>query len=515
MKHALAAGDPARAAQIVETHGRSLLFRGELTTLLQWIATLPEERIQASARICVTHAWALLLTGQLEPVEPRLRRVEQIVSADDALLGDVAAIRSYVAAQAGDTAGTIEIARIALERLPASKLGERAVVFFVLGGAHLTSGDVPVAADAFRQAASTGQEGGNLHLALPALNSLAAVQLSQGRLHEAEATAREALHLGTGPDGQPLPFSAGAISALAELAYEWNRLEEALAHADQSVELARLWGNADTLGAGYLTLADALLALGRLDEARDAVREAERLSHDVALFPSFSSLLRATQARLWWSEGDLAAARQWTEAATPETIHTIELKERLALAQVALAVGQPETALDAITALLQTAQVQGLIAWSVRGLAMQALIDHAQGRKAPALSALAEALTLAEPEGYVRSFVDLGPAMAALLKLARAQGIALDYVGDLLTAFGLTDERPPRPAAQPLIEPLSERELEVLSLVAEGLSNRDVGRRLHVAESTVKSHLNSVYGKLGVRNRTQATAKAKALNLID
>jgi LuxR family maltose regulon positive regulatory protein len=155
------------------------------------------------------------------------------------------------------------------------------------------------------------------------------------------------------------------------------------------------------------------------------------------------------------------------------------------------------------------------MAWLVRGLAMQALIDYAQGRRAPALTALAEALTLAEPEGYVRSFVDLGPAMAVLLKQAAAQGITRDYVSDLLAAIGLPDAVPSPPVSQPLIEPLSARELEVLALVAEGFSNAEAGRRLHVAESTVKSHLNSVYGKLGVRNRTQAAAKAKALNLID
>jgi ATP/maltotriose-dependent transcriptional regulator MalT len=283
-----------------------------------------------------------------------------IVPADSPFLGDIAAIRAYAASQRGDVGRTVALAERALERLPASKLGERAVVFLVLGSAHLFRGDVSAAADAFGEAADVGQQGGNLHLALPALNSLATIQVSQGELRSARATAQEA-GLVTGPDGHTLPIGAGAVSALAELAYERNRLEEALARA---------------------------------------------------------------------------------------------------------------------------------------------------------LNALAEALTLAEPEGYLRSFVDRGPALVPLLQEAAAHGIAPDYANDLLSAFDGTDEVSRAPRKQPLIEPLSARELEVLSLVAEGLSNREVGRRLHIAESTVKSHLNNVYGKLAVDNRTQAAAKARALNLL-
>jgi LuxR family maltose regulon positive regulatory protein len=403
---------------------------------------------------------------------------------------------------------------LALERLPPAKQGERAVVFFVLGGARLLEGDVAAAADAFGEAAAIGQAGGNLHLAVPALNSLAGIQVSQGRLPDAEATAREAIHLVTGPDGHPLPIAAGAISVLSELAYERNRLQDALAHARQSVELGGLWGNADSLGAALLTLANVLLALGRLDEARDTLRDAERLSQDATLFPSFDATLAGTRARLCLKEGNLAAAEKWADEATPHATAVTDLNETLTLAQAHLAVGRLDAALDAVTEILEVARGQGLVSWLVRGLAFQALVDHAKGRKTRALNQLAEALTLAERERYVRSLLDLGPAMVPLLKQAAAQGIAPHYVGELLSAFGLGDSVPSAPPAYPLIEPLSDRELEVLALVAEGLTNREVGRRLHVAESTVKSHLNSIYGKLGVKNRTQAAARARSLNLL-
>jgi LuxR family maltose regulon positive regulatory protein len=512
MKHAVAAGNLARAARIVEAHGRSLLFRGELNTLLRWIGSLPEEEIQTSAPICISHAWALLLTGQPEPLEVRLRQVEQSVAPDNPLLGDVAAIGAYAAAKRGDIPQTLELARSALEKLPPSRLGERAVVSYVLGGAHLWEGDVRAAADAFSKATTVGQEGGNLHLALPALNSLAGIQISQGKLRQAEATAQEAIHLVAGPDGRPLPIAAGAVSALAELAYEWNRLDEALTHAQRSVTLARLWGNADPLGFAYLTLANVQIALGRLDKARETLRDASRLSEDATLFPSFYPALQAAQARLSLTEGDVAAAGQWAEEVTVALRGVTGMEEILTLAQVQLTRGRPDAALEAISGLLEVARAQELRAWLVRGLALQAVIHHAQGQKTRALPATAEALTLAAPEGYVRSFVDLGTAMAPLLREAVSQDITPDYAKDLLSALGLPEGMSGPP--QPLIEPLSDRELEVLALVAEGLSNREVGRRLYIAESTVKSHLNHVYGKLAVDNRTQAAAKARALNLI-
>jgi LuxR family maltose regulon positive regulatory protein len=515
MKHAAAGSDLEHAAHIVETHGRSLLLRGELTTLLRWIGALPQEMIQASARICVTHAWALLLTGQPEGIEPRLQRAERVLEAapDDPLLGDVAVIRAYKTAQQGDAARTIRLAHQALERLTSTRQGERGVAFFVLGGAHILDDDWTAAADALNKAATVGRRGGNLHIAVPALNSLAGIQATQGHLRQAQATAEEAIGLVTGADGQPLPIAAGAVSALAELAYEWNDLDDALAHARQSVELGRLWGNSDTLGFSYLTLAEVLAAHGCLDKARDALREAERLSQEVTLSPSFFAQLRATRARLWLVEGDLTAAARWVERMSFDHADPFRAEESLALARARLALGEPDSALQIMSPLLKMARSRGLTSWVIGGLALRALAHYTEGDEPRALAALAEALTLAEPEGYVRRFVDLGLAIAPLLRKAASQGITPDYVGDLLSAFNRVDEEMV-PQAQPLIEPLSPREIEVLSLVAEGLSNREVGRRLHIAESTVKSHLNHVYGKLGVDNRIQAAAKARSLNLL-
>ncbi len=301
---------------------------------------------------------------------------------------------------------------------------------------------------------------------------------------------------------------------MAELAYEWNDLEGALAYARQSVELGRLWGNSDTLAASYLTLAEVLIAHGSLEDARDVLQDAAHLSQEVMLFPSFSPRLGATWARLWLARGDWAAAASWVENIAFDTRHAFHAKASLVLAHVQVALGQYDEALEIVLPLVAMAQTHDLIAWHIEGLALEALAHYGQGEERRALAALAEALILADPEGYVRRFVDLGPTMIPLLQKAAAQGITPDYTSNLLSAFDLTEEWPVSPPTQPLIEPLSPREIEVLALVAEGFSNREVGRRLHIAESTVKSHLNTVYGKLGVENRTQATAKAHAMRLL-
>ncbi len=518
MKHAVAAGDLDRASEIVETYGRLLLMRGELITLLRWFDTLPPDAVRASARLCVSHAWALLLTGQEREIEPRLERAEQLLEAGDPLLGDVAVIRAYQSVQRGEVQRTIELANLALERLPSTKQGERGVAFFVLGGAYLLSGVWASAGEALTQAAAVGQQGENLHIVLPALNALAGIQATQGHLRRAQETAEQAIELVTGSDGRPLPIAAGAVSALAELAYEWNELDAALAYAQQSIELGRLWGNSDTLACAYLILADVLRAQGQLEEAREALHDAERLSCEVALAPTFFSWFNAARVQLWLTQGELAPAIGWAEDVTFDSCDVFHTEELLALVQVRLAQGAIDEATRILSPVVEMVQGRGLTSWHVEGLALQALVYYAQGDERRALAALAEALTLAEPEGYVRCFVDLGsalgPAMASLLQKAEAQGIVPGYVGKLLAAFDPGEEVPASPQAHPLLEPLSPRELEVLSLAAEGLSNREIGRRLHIAESTVKSHLNTVYGKLGVQNRTQAAAQAHALHIL-
>ena len=533
VKHALAAGDLARVADLAEAHGLPMLLRGELNTLLGWIAALPETLVLASPRLCVYHAWALLLTGQLQNLEPRLQRAERLLQARpvDDLAGHIAAIRAYAAALRNDVCATIATARLALEQLDPDNLSIRGVVSFVLGAACMLRSDVAGAVRAFSDASTMGQAGGNLHIAVPALNALAEIQIQQGRLRQAEMTAREALRLASDPSGRPLPIAGGVFSTLAELSYEWNDPEAALSYARQGVEQSRRWGNVDPLLGCYLTLA-LLQAWDTPSEAAETLQEAEKVLRRQTAGPMMREQISALRTRIWLAEGNLTAAVQWADEheatlADSETCDEdrlmLEELERLTLARVRIAQGRAEAALRALAPLLPAARAAGLIAVVIEALALKALAHHAQGSADQALSELAEALALAEPEGYIRLFVDAGPATAALLYAALRQNIAPDYARTLLAAFeglpAVQREAPHPAAATPtpiahLIEPLSERELEVLMLVAEGMSNREIADALYIAESTVKSHINTIFRKLDVKSRTQAVARAQVLHLV-
>jgi len=513
INHAQAAGDPARIAAIIEAHGMAVLMRGELAALGRWIASLPESFIVESPLICVLDAWVMLLTGRFQQSEARLQQAETVsdsqLSAD--MVGKIATVRAFLVSQAGDVVRTLEYANQALESLGENDLGEQSLVHFVLGGVHLLRGEVATAGDAMLLASEMGQKGGNIHIVLPALNALAAIRMHQGRLQQARTIAMQAVQLGGGSLERPLPIAAGAISALADLAYEWNKLDKALQYARQGVELGRQWGNVDTLCNNYLTLAQVLLAHGELEAAREALEQAEATSGGLAEAPTFLSMSQARWAAYWLAKGDLGAAASWADSVAIKKPDFLYSPEALALARVQLVLDRPEQALQGLAPLLAMAREKGMVMVLIEGLAVQALAYQVQGRADAALASLRESLELAQGEGFLRRFLDLGSDIESLLKQLAGQEPKGAYVHQLLAQFA---GRATIPHADALIEQLSPRELDVLQRVAEGLSNREIAGQLFVAESTVKSHLNTVYRKLGVKNRTQAVAKARDLRLL-
>jgi LuxR family maltose regulon positive regulatory protein len=313
---------------------------------------------------------------------------------------------------------------------------------------------------------------------------------------------------------------------LGELAYEWDDLEGALAYTQQSIELSRQWGNSDTLCNGLLTLAQVQMAWGDLEAASAALREAKDLSTDLAMTPLFAMQLDTRRVRLWLVQGSVDAARRWAEESALAPVNPVYPPETLALARVQLAMGRPQEARDTLREVLRIARNQGLAAVIVETLVLQALVYLAEGSREQALLPLTEALALAEEEQFVRTFVDEGENLASLLtELSRkSPAVAPDYVSELVGAFerdrarrrGSQSLAEPSPGQPPsvLVEPLSERELEILQLVSTGLSNQEIADACFIAVSTVKSHLNNAFGKLNVKNRIQAVARAKGLGLL-
>ena len=353
-------------------------------------------------------------------------------------------------------------------------------------------------------------------------------------LRQALETHRDALQLGTGPGKRPVPFAGMAYVGIAMLLYEWNDLEAALHYARVGIGLSEMGGRVSYVLAGRTVLALVHQARGEVGRAFETVREVEELAQRHG-HPYVMAEMAEIRIRLWVAQGNLATASQWAldcdgsvvDEGIPPLAHEMQ---QIAMVRVLIAralssasdepsrAGLPnademDDALGLLVGLLGGAEASGRVRSVIKILALQALAFQAQGDQGQAMSALGRALSLAEPEGYVRTFIDEGEPMAGLLRRALAQGIAPGYVAGLLAALEEGSASGPT-VEQPMAEPLTERELEVLRLVAAGLSNREIAWELVIALSTVKSHINHVYGKMGVKSRTQAVALAQSLGML-
>jgi LuxR family transcriptional regulator, maltose regulon positive regulatory protein len=545
VRHALGAGDGEWSARLVERHVEELLIgRGERATMDRWLAALPEAVVRSHPRLSLIRAISAVLAGRLEEADLLLAAADtgpaDRADRHEPSIGRGASILANVAAA---TAAT----RAELARLRGDANGERA--FAAEAEAHLTADDRVLAGepgyhlamaawlDGRVQEAERGlvgvvadrQAAGEFYLALRAAYDLGQVQRAAGRLRAAMGTHRRALDA-VAPPGRPPPAAAGmALVGMAEVLLQRGHLAEALLRAEEGVRLCRHLAYATPLAAGLATLAWNRHAMGDRAGAWEAIAEAERAVPD----PGVASLLNPaipTRARLLLAQGDLADAQRWVEerglGEEDEPDYPRE-PEYLVLARLLLAHRAPDRVLRLLEPLAAAAQAQGRLGSLIEVRTLQALALQATGGHVQALTALTEALRLGWPQGYVRVFADEGPPMAALLRRLVAQrrahapagqAVPIDYLARILTAF----QRPGQPQAQPgdgatvagLVEPLTDREVQVLRLLATGRRNQQIANELVVTTDTVKKHLTRIFEKLGATNRTEAIANARALRLI-
>jgi LuxR family maltose regulon positive regulatory protein len=527
--HALKGEDAERAAFLIEQAAEPTLMRGEFATFLSWVEALPAEVARARPLLHIYHTGIQLMNGLSLPVaEARLQEVMKAESSQT-VSGAVATFQTLIAAYRGDTRQSVELSQQALELLAEDNLFLRNLVAGFLGITYLWSGDFATAAKALREAIRIGQQIGNLTFTVLALCHLAELHIVRGQLHEARAFYEQALERAVDRQGRPRPIAGIALMGLGYLLREWNDLEAALRHAVEGIELAAKWEETGTF-TGYISLAGVKQALGDQEAAREAIQKAWRTAMGFEGMEMASVVVGVYQARLWIQQGDYRAALRWARERELENrieagelekgSHTVPFLyaalEYMAYAEVCIAQDRPAEALAILSPLLQVTEAGGWTMFTIETLALESLAFQALGDADQALCCLECALSLAEPEGFVRVFVDKGQPMARLLYQAAERGIAPEYAGRLLTAFPtveLVSMAPSRPSSE-MIEPLSERQHEVLLLIAEGLSNREIAQRLFLSLSTVKVHTYNLYGKLGVHSRTQAVAKAKALGIL-
>jgi LuxR family maltose regulon positive regulatory protein len=301
---------------------------------------------------------------------------------------------------------------------------------------------------------------------------------------------------------------------LGKILYERNDLSTAERHVSESLDLLSQSGTTDSFGLGHALLARIRQARGDDGGALAAIQRAVQIAQgfDIA---RISTLIAAHRVRIWLAQGELELAARWArDYGRLGGVEYLREFEDLTLARVLLAQDEPAEALALLDTLLLPAEAAGRMGSAIEIQALRALALQALGDSHGALDALERALKLAEPEGYARVFMDAGEPMAHLLRQAARRGIAPTYVGQLLAALGAGTEGQAEIELSPLVEPLSDREMEVLGLLAEGLSNSEIAQRLFISLPTVKSHTRNIYGKLGVHSRKEAVVRARALGIL-
>jgi LuxR family transcriptional regulator, maltose regulon positive regulatory protein len=536
--HVLASGNQERAADLVEQVIGEMWFRGEVFTLLGWLEALPEGAKRNRPRLLLEHAMALMWVGRLEGVESLVEEAEGIVDAPaegsnaeppsaadihhSYLLGYAAAVRAWRANLLGDSHSGIEFARQALDLLPDDPR-PRTFAALCLGEALRSTGNLAAASEVFAEATELGRSAGHVYGTLTAMVWQARVQAASGRLREAEDSFRRAQRFVTEREVGLLPAAAPAHLGMGALLYEQNELDEAERELEKGIGLAERTRELRNLVWGYVTLSQAKLARGDEDGALEAAREADRISRTSGADLEIA-IATAWMVRLRLARDDLAEAfalEQERAANAENAADAARVVDRLTSARVLHARGRNEEAIGLLDELRGFAEASRITGGLVGILALQALVLWDKNEKERAVSTLARALALAEPEGFVRTIVDEGPAMVDLLSAALEarqrrrldSPVSVPYIRRLLVATERDAAQVVRPATE-LSEPLSERELEVLVLIAAGKSNPEIARELFIVLSTVKTHVQNIYRKLGARNRAQAVSRARELNLL-
>jgi len=503
--HALQASDWDRAAGLINDSAVSLLRSGELMTLIGWLKALPDEVIFTRPELCENFGWALTLTGQLDGANVYLLQAEKIARDDETLLGPILVARAYHLRVCGDVSLAIDYARRALSILPQTDALSRGLAALTLGLSYWNIGDFQESERAFLEVDRAAQQSGNHYARMTALTYLGNIQAVYGHLHKAAELCRQVIHSGGGS-----PSVAPAHIALASMYYEWNQLDLASQEAQIGIEQSQRTGNPLILCDGYRIKAIIQQGLGDPEAALATLKKADQLVDNHQVSPLARLRIAACHVQVALAQDNLTTAQFWAEQVTqPSGASLFDPCIGVTPIYVLLARHKKTEATERLNELYDTACQKGCGTGMIEVRLLQSL---AADTPSDALHFLQDALKIAQPEGFIRSFVDKGEPVKALLERLKSQGGEFrEYIFTLLLAFGETGKVP---SSQGLVEPLSERELDVLRLMEQGMSNGEIAQRLVVTIGTVKSHVHSIISKLGVSSRAQAVAQARALKLL-
>jgi LuxR family maltose regulon positive regulatory protein len=524
--HAVKAGDIKQLEHLVQANTFAMLEVGESATLNRWLNALPQEIVQNNLWLAVAKGWTVLFAGKLEAAETALQHAEALISGsklDDAernsAQGQIAAVRSYIADLKGEPALVEEYAREALAKL--SRDDQLAVAFaaMMLATAYNRRGDLASGELALQDALVTCETMPHAFVAIDSLCMLGRIQSLRGQLKESAVTLQRALEIGEENierRGRQLSIMGFVYVYESELLYEWNQLEEALRVVKLGLGLLEPWGYKDCVVVGLMTLTKIYHTLGDHQQAFKAIDKAKQLSSDMPYWHD-----RVVAYETWYQalQGETAQVSEWLGAQDTLLRGELEIHREMEcrfLAKILLLRGEVEKAANLLGGFIRVIDKTVAQDRLIRVLVLQAAALLRLGDEEGAMADISRALELAEPGGYVRVFLDQGEPMARLLYKVAQAGIHTGYCQQLLEAFstGVPSTYTASDEAGGLVEPLSAREIEVLELIARGLTNQEIARELVLSLYTVKSHARNIYGKLGVKNRTEAVARARLLGVL-
>lgn len=535
VNHALTVADFERAAQLIERTAETQRQRGEIATLAGWMNSLPGSIRRSHPALNLAYARALVDASQNTSIETLIEEAEAGLDTDllsderrlASLRGQIAALRTYLTMIRYQFKETIEFSLLAQELLGEGDARWRSFVALHLAGAYRFTNAWAAAGQTYLEASDLSRAAGDYGNALTALSLRGEVLQAQGNLRQSAQQYEQVLELAQELAIPTAPATGYALVGLGRAWCEWNDLEAATRYVQKGLETSKKAGIMDILLRGYLVLARVSQAQGDLEGALVELDNAELAARQIDL-ATVKDWVNALRAQVWLARGETEAAVGWASSLSGDIQDSIFPSIAIVLAKVRLVQDQPEEALAILEHALQSAYAVGRLGNAVQILAIMALAHRAQHNLAQANSALLKALTLAEPEGYMRVFLDEGEPLRLLIsdiKLAirevapGSQKTLSDYIDKLLSAFTISPLLRNRHLAidnlqSGIAEPLTERELEVLRLMASGLSNRDIADIDVVSINTVKTQVKSIFGKLGTHNRTDTITAARELGLL-
>ncbi len=509
------------AMRHIEAHIHLKTIRGETLTIVRWLSALPEEVLASNPKIALLYTGPLTVMGNFAEAEKWLRISERNIG--DTLQGEHAAMRGFLAGTTGDLVPALEWAEKALALLPKDSGAFRVIAASSQARAYMSAGQGHAALKAIAETRAVAREHGLHALTLRSQFYEGKILTIMGKLREARALFEGALQ--TIPRSQYPYLLEDCMVRLGygEVLYYQNELEAAEEQFREALTRGAEWLNLEDRVPSAIIFVRLLWATNRPEEARQLLEETRKIAEHIQQ-PLALSWLRAAQAWLELKEGKLEATEQWAQTEHLTVHDDIPFYQEFVykvLAQLWIQQGQYQDALAVLETLRHAAEKTERTLHLVEILVLESLVYFKQSETTKALTSLLQALHLAEPVGLIRTFAEFGEDSSTLLKqvlesqqrgnLPEAQKVSVPFLQTLLAAVPQTSTTKPSTSKN---EPLSERELEVLRLIAEGLSNKAIAKRLELAPSTVKWYVNELFGKLEVSSRTQAMARANALHLL-